>query len=320
MSVPAARLAAVTADSGTSGPGTANSGTTGPGTANPGTTGPSAAGPGPSGHRTTAPGTAGDDGWTIGAVASAVGITVRTLHHWDAVGLVRPSARSASGHRRYSAGDLARIHRVLLYRELGLPLDRIGHLLDAPRSDPGGSLREQRAQLADRITRLQGMVEGVDRLLAAIDAGALLTPEEQVSIFGQDWQPSWIGEAQERWGDTDQWAQYAERAATMTPQDWQSVADTSAALNQDLAAAVHAGLDPAGPEAAVLAERHRASIGAYFTCTHAMQVCLGRMYEADPDFTAYYERLAPGLTRWLREAIDANAVSNGVDPATATWQ
>lgn len=261
-----------------------------------------------------------DDGLTVGAAAAAVGVTVRTLHHWDRIGLVRPSGRTVAGYRLYSTGDLARIHRVLIYRELGLPLDGIGELLDAPGADPGPSLRQQRALLAERITRLQGMVEAVDRFIEAHEAGTTLTPAEQVAIFGQDWQPSWYAQAKQRWGQSEQWAQYAERAATMTADDWQQITSNTRALNDDLAAAVRAGLDPAGIEAGALAERHRAAICAYFDCTHARHVCLGRMYACDPGFTAYYEALQPGLTRWLGEAIDANAARNGIDPDSATWQ
>jgi len=268
----------------------------------------------------TAADTTEHDDLTVGAVASVVGVTVRALHHWDAVGLIRPSERTVSGYRRYSAGDVTRIRRVLIYRDLGLSLDSIGELLDAPLFDPGASLRQQRGLLVDRISRLRGMVEGVDRLIEATDAGTLLTPDEQVAIFGQDWQPSWITQAKFRWGDTDQWAQSAERASTRTPHDWQQITDSTTALNLDLAAAVRAKPAPASPEAGVLVERHRASIGAYFDCTYSMQVCLGRLYAADPDFTAYYEALEPRLTRWLRDAIDATATRHGIKPESATWQ
>lgn len=260
------------------------------------------------------------DGLMVGDAAVAVGVTVRTLHHWDAVGLVRPSGRTVAGYRLYSAGDLARIHRVLIYRELGLTLDGIGELLDAPRSDPGASLRQQRALLVERITRLQGMVEAVDRFIEAYESGTTLTPGEQVAIFGRDWRASWYAQAKQRWGDTEQWAQYAERAASMRAPDWQRITDSTTALHGDLVAAVRAGIDPASTEAGALAERHRAAMGAYFDCTHAMHVCLGRMYVGDPGFTAYYEALRPGLTQWLREAIDANAARNGIDPDTATWK
>ncbi|WP_328808621.1 MerR family transcriptional regulator [Nonomuraea montanisoli] len=262
---------------------------------------------------------AGPGGLTVGATASRVEVTVRTLHHWDAIGLVRPSGRSTSGYRLYSAADLARIHRVLIYRELGLSLDDIGALLDAPTVDMTVPLRLQRAQLLDRISRLQAMVDAVDRMIEAASAGTLLSAEEQVAIFGQRWKPSLAEGAHDRWGDTPQWAQYAERAAGMTPDDWQQIADNVVTLEHDLAAAKRAGVRPGSTEANALAERHRTSIDAYFDCTLSMQVCLGKKYAADPGFTAYYDAIEPGLTLWLRDIIDANARDRGVDPDSATW-
>ncbi len=262
---------------------------------------------------------AGPGGLTVGAAASHVEVTVRTLHHWDAIGLVRPSGRTTGGYRLYSAADVARIHRVLIYRELGLSLDDIGQLLDAPTVDMTVPLRQQRAQLLDRISRLQAMVNAVDRMIEAARAGILLSPEEQVAIFGQRWKPSLAAGARDRWGDTAQWAQYAERAAGMTPEDWQRIADNITTLEHDLAAAKRAGVRPGSAEANALAERHRASMDAYFDCTLSMQVCLGRKYAADPGFTAYYDAIEPGLTIWLRDVIDANARDRGIDPDSATW-
>jgi DNA-binding transcriptional MerR regulator len=258
-------------------------------------------------------------GLTVGAAASHAGVTVRTLHHWDAIGLVRPSQRSTAGYRLYSAADVARIHRVLIYRELGMPLENIGELLDAATIDATEPLRQQRAQLLDRIARLQGMVAAVDRMIEAADTGILLSAEEQVAIFGEQWQPSWTAEARDRWGNTPQWAQYAERAASRSAADWQEVADGVAALDRDLARAKQAGVSPGSEQANALAERHRASIGAYFDCTVSMHVCLGRKYATEPGFAAYYDGIEPGLSGWLRDIIDANARAHGVDPHTATW-
>ncbi|MEU7215581.1 MerR family transcriptional regulator [Nocardia iowensis] len=258
-------------------------------------------------------------GLTVGAVASLVGVTVRALHHWDAIGLVRPSERTNGGYRLYTAADLARIHRVLVYRELGVPLNDVGALLDAPATDATASLRRQRDQLRERVARLQQMGDALDRLIEARESGILLPAEEQVAIFGQHWQPSWVHEARDRWGDTTQWAQYAERAAGRTAEEWQQIAESVEALNADLAAAHRTEVAPGSDQANALAERHRASISTYFDCTHSMHVCLGRMYATDPGFTAFYNTVSPGLATWLREIIDANARANGIAPESATW-
>ncbi|MCX4744074.1 MerR family transcriptional regulator [Kitasatospora sp. NBC_01287] len=262
----------------------------------------------------------GPEGLTVGRVAALVGVSVKTLHHWDGIGLVRPSERTRAGYRVYSGEDVARIHRVLVYREIGFPLAEIGRILDDPAAGARDHLRRQRSQLAERISRLQHMLGAVDRMMAASNGGMRLTPEQQVEIFGADWQPAWVEEAQERWGDSAQWAQYAERAAEMEPQDWAEAAAATDALNADLAAACRAGLAPGSAAANALAERHRASVSRYFDCTHAMHVCQGRMFVEDPRFAEHYDAVAPGLARWLREVVFANALAHGVDPASATWE
>ncbi|MFD7021518.1 MerR family transcriptional regulator [Promicromonospora sukumoe] len=259
------------------------------------------------------------DGLTVGGAASVVGVTVRTLHHWDEVGLARPSQRTAGGHRLYDAADVARLHRVRLYRELGVPLGEIADLLGAAADDAEESLRRQRDQVREQIQRLERSVEALDRMIEARRSGVLLSPGDQAAIFGEQWRPEWTAQARDRWGDGEQWAQYAERAAERGPEDWRRITATVEALHADLAAACRAGVRPGSVEANDLAERHRASISTYFDCTRPMQVCLGRSYVADPGFRSFYDGLAPGLTTWLRDVIDANAREHGVDPDTAVW-
>jgi DNA-binding transcriptional MerR regulator len=257
---------------------------------------------------------------TVGRTAELVGVSVRTLHHWDAVGLVRPSGRNWSGYRLYSGEDVARIHQVLVYRELGFPLAEIAKLLDDPEVDAGRHLRRQRLELVERIAHLQTMVSSVDRMLEATTSGIRLSPAEQVEIFGTDWKPHWVDEAEDRWGETPQWAQYSERAAALTSEDWKKVAATTRALESDLADAVRAGVAPGSPEANSLAERHRTLLSTYFDCTHSMHACIARSYVEDARYADYYEPLAAGLTIWLRETIFANTQSRGTDPASAVWE
>lgn len=260
------------------------------------------------------------DGLTVGRTAALVGVSVKTLHHWDAIGLVVPGGRTPGGYREYSGEDVTRLHQVLVYRELGLPLARIGHLLDDPAAPARLTLLRQRTELLERISRLDHMVGAVDRMLEASRTGMRLSVREQADLFGTDWRPAWVEEAEERWGESPQWAQYAERAARMSPEDWQGVASTIDALTADLATARRAGVAPGSDAANALAERHRAQLSTYFDCTHSMQVCIGRRFVDEPGHAEYYDALAPGMTRWLRDVFFANAAAHGVDPASAIWE
>lgn len=259
-----------------------------------------------------------EHGLPVGESAARLGVTVRTLHHWHEIGLVAPSGRSAAGYRLYAAADLGRAQRVLAYRALGLPLDRIAALLDGA-GDLGASLREQRRQLSERAAELQGMIDGVERMIAAHDGGIALTVDQQLAAFGPDWDPAWVAEARDRWGGTAAWAEYAERAALRDEEDWRRIGEAAQRLDRDLASAFRAGVTAGDAEADALAERHRASIGAHFDCTLARQVCIARGYRDDPRLAAHYDALAPGLADWLIAIIGANAAAQGVDPATAVW-
>ena len=259
------------------------------------------------------------EGLTVGAAAGLAGVSVRTLHHWDRIGLAPPSGRTWSGYRVYDDDDIARIHRILVYRELGFPLAQIGELLDDPEADERAHLTRQRQLLTARISHLQEMVSAVDRLKEAIDMNAPLSPEDRAEIFGTDWNEEWQQEAEERWGDTPQWGQSQARTRRMSEQQWRQVKAETDELNLDLAAAKRAGVGPSSSEAAALVERHRDSIGRFYDCTHSMQVLLARMYRQDSRFADMYDSLEPGLTEWLVESVEANARAHGVDPDTATW-
>jgi transcriptional activator tipA len=254
---------------------------------------------------------------TVGAVARLVGVTIRTLHHWDEIGLVQPSARAWSGYRLYDDADIARIHRVLVYREIGMPLARIAEVLD--QETDTAHLMRQRDLLAERISRLQRMARAVEQMLGRSSMNTPLTIAEQAEIFGTDW-GEYHKEAEQSWGQTPEWAQSMARQATMTRQDWIDVRDETRALEADLVAALDAGTQPGSPEANALAERLRASIGTWFDVSYAKQVLIARGYVEGGQFFNHYEGLRKGLGPWLKAIVDANAAAHGVDPKTAQWE
>ncbi len=257
---------------------------------------------------------------TVGQVAERLGVTVRTLHHWDAEGLASPSERSGTGYRLYTQADLDRLERVVVYRELGFGLDAVRDLLDDPAVDVVAALREQSMQLEARVHRLQQLHKSVQTMIEAQERGTVLKPGLQAKVMSGDWNPEWPAQARARWGDTAQWRQYAERAASRDPVEWAELTRATEDLDRDLACAFRKGTLPGDPDANDLVERHRTLFSRYFPLTRQMQVCLGRLYESDPGFAAHYEASHPGLSSWLRRAIDAAARAHGIDPASAAWE
>ncbi|MFD7889357.1 MerR family transcriptional regulator [Streptomyces albidoflavus] len=246
--------------------------------------------------------------YTVGQVAAVAGVTVRTLHHYDAIGLLSPSGRSAAGHRRYGDGDLDRLQRVLFHRALGFALDEIAALLDDPDADPRAHLRRQHALLTDRIETLRRMADAVAAAMEAAQMGINLTPEEKFEVFEGYDPDQYADEARQRWGHTDAYRESQRRTASYTKADWQRLKDEFDALHARVAELLALGVPADAPVAMDAAEEHRRFIdGAHYPCDARMHTCLADMYVADPRFTATYEAIRPGLAQYLHDAIHANA-------------
>ena len=183
------------------------------------------------------------DAITVGAVATLTGVSVRTLHHYDHIGLVVPSVRTPAGYRGYTDGDIERLHLVLVYRSVGLPLDEIRALLDDADADVLAHLQRQHTLLLEQADRLEHTIKAVEELMNAHRAGIQLTAEEQVEIFGTTaFGEEYAAEAEQRWGDTDEWKQSQQRVSTFSKQDWLDIKAEGDALLADLAQAKRAGI------------------------------------------------------------------------------
>lgn len=248
---------------------------------------------------------------SVGEVAELTGVTIRTLHHYDAIGLLTPADRSHAGYRLYDDADLERLHEILLWRELGFSLEEVRRLLDDPAHDRLAALREQRARLVQRAARLEEVLAAVDAAIRTTEEGTTMSDEDIRTIFGSDGEvfasEEYAAEAEERWGDTKAWAQSQERTRGWGVEEWQQVKDDGDAVNARFVALLRDGVDPGAQEAAAAAEEHRAQISRFYDCPPEMHRALADMYVSDDRFTAYYERLAPGLAQYVHDAIHAAA-------------
>ena len=248
-----------------------------------------------------------DELLTVGQVAQTFGVTVRTLHHYDEVGLLSPSERSHAGYRLYTAKDLERLATIVTYRRLDLPLDEVAALL---RGDGSAleHLRRQRDAVTKKVDELTGLVAAIDARLEREMNEQPATHEDLKEVFGDGFSDEYQAEAQERWGETDAWKQSARRTQGYTKADWERIRAEGDAVNAKFVAALEAGLPADTPEAMDAAEAARAQIQTWFyDLDHEFHRGLGDMYVADPRFTKTYEDMAPGLAQYVRDAIHANA-------------
>lgn len=242
----------------------------------------------------------------VGAVAALTGVSVRTLHHYDHIGLVVPSVRTAAGYRGYTDADIERLHIALVYRSAGLPLDEIRAVLDDPDADVAAILAHQHAVLLAQASRLDDTIKAVEDLMNAHRNGIQLTAAEQAEIFGSTaFNDEYAAEAQQRWGHTDEWTQSQQRVSSLSKQDWLAIKAAGDALLADLAAAKRDGVAPDSPRARALRARHRESIDRFYDCSDEMHACLAQMYLDDARFTRYYDDVEPGLAQFVHDIITA---------------
>jgi DNA-binding transcriptional MerR regulator len=252
-------------------------------------------------------------GYTVGRVADLSGVTIRTLHHYDEIGLLSPGGRSASGYRLYEDSDLEKLRRILFYKELGFDLGEISTIIDDPRTDALGHLRRQRGLLTERIGRLSAMVDAIDYETEARTMAIRLTPEEQFEVFGEFRPEDHAEEAERRWGETDSYKESNRRVASYKKEDWQRLKAEEEEIRNRLAAAFEAGLAPEGEEAMAAAEAHRRYISRWFyECSYEMHRGLTDMYVSDERFRSNYDTHVPGLAAFIREAAHANAGRAGL--------
>lgn len=262
---------------------------------------------------------------TVGEAARYLGVSVRTLHHWDKVGLLCPRWRTMADHRLYEEADLARGQHILIYREAGMPLAEIAKVLDE-----AVTIRQQRAHLIrqkhlleQQQHKLNRMLSAVDELLALsarkdnqdmstdkqTDADKKLSTDEIKDILGDNWDPAYQDEAEQRWGNTEAWQQSQQKQQSMGKEDWQQVKEEQDRLVEALAQARAGGVEPGSEEGNAIAERHRATVAQWYDCPHARQVILARMYTQDERFAQTYR----GHADYLLQLVEKNAQQHGVD-------
>jgi len=216
--------------------------------------------------------------WRVGELAAATGLTVRALHHFDEIGLVRPADRSPAGHRRYTGADVRRLYRVVALRQLGVPLAEIGEALDGGVDDVEHAARAQLTQVDDHLVRLRDLRHRLRALLSAraeageptIDqlletmeammAASYFTPDQLARLRERHreagdggfarWQARWAELVAEVRSHLDEGRDPADPAVQETAREWAALMDRMTGGDRGILSAMYASIDGKGPEAA----------------------------------------------------------------------
>jgi DNA-binding transcriptional MerR regulator len=234
--------------------------------------------------------------YTVGALAEASGLTVRTLHHWDEIGLLRPAERSAAGHRRYSAEDVRRLYRIVALRKLGLSLDDIGAALEQAgpdlRAAVAAHLERVEAELGrarDLRRRLKGILDAFDRL-GGPSTDQMIDAIEVMSMSEQYYTPEQLEQLEaRRHALGDEYIEQSQR-------DWADLIEEADALRV-------AGEDPAGPRMQAIAARWRELLEAFTGGDPGIKASLNRMYAEEGPEKASRGAVSPELMEYVGRAF-----------------
>ena len=248
--------------------------------------------------------------WTIGETARLAKVSVRTLHHYDQLGILMPSARTDAGYRLYELEDIERLHRVMVFRELGFSLDEIGRIVTDPDFDRTEALRAQRTLLSEKARRTEAMLEAIDAALAAAEGGTEMSDQERTEMFGElfdGFDPAeYQDEVQERWGETDAYKQSAARTKRYTKADWEQIKAEGDANTAEFMRLLDAGVPADSPEAfAAAAEKHAQLEKWFYDAPLEMFSNLSDMWVNDPRFRKNIDKPREGLAEYERAAVKA---------------
>lgn len=254
----------------------------------------------------------GDEGlemksYTVSQLARMSGVSVRTLHHYDAIGLLKPAFTGENRYRYYCEEELLRLQQVLIHRELDIPLSEIRAILDARDFDRLATLQRQRERLEEQAARYAGMVRTIDRTIARLKGERAMTdaelyagvvsPEKQAEY--ETWLVKRYGPEMKGHIETGR-----EKMTDMTDAERNASMKELEAIESDLADAMRQGAPPQATDVDALIERHRAWVASSWGSEATPQAYAGLadVYE-HPDFRNRYESIEPGFAEYLMTAM-----------------
>ncbi|MGZ3375278.1 MAG: MerR family transcriptional regulator [Phenylobacterium sp.] len=250
-------------------------------------------------------------GHTVKQVAKLSGVSVRTLHHYDEIGLLKPASVGANGYRYYGREELLRLQQILFHRELGFSLEEIGRTLDAKGFDKVAALRAHRLKLEAETRRYRRLVRTIDETLATLEGEATMADKAMYRGFDPEKQAEYEKELVEK-GGAEMQARIDEAKAGMkdwTQSDYDAMQAEADAIEAGMAKALVDGLPADSAAVTALMRRQHAWVSKGWNRTAPAQalIGLGQMYVDDPRFRERYDGRQAGLAEYMAAAMKSFA-------------
>ncbi|MES2223925.1 MAG: MerR family transcriptional regulator [Patescibacteria group bacterium] len=239
--------------------------------------------------------------YTVQQLSTLAGVSVRTLHYYNEIGLLEPAFVKNNGYRFYEEKELLKLQQILFFRELDFTLEDIKEILSSPKFDMKKVLEDQRGLIELKKKRLVGLIKTIDKTINKLNKKTIMNDKELYDNFDTKELDEYAKEAKERWGNTKAYKESQERFKKMSKAQLAKIKEEGEALNTEIAANMSKGAK--SKEVQVLIARHFNALRNFYEPSLEMYRGLGEMYVADPRFTAYYEKYAKGLAEFMRDAM-----------------
>jgi DNA-binding transcriptional MerR regulator len=243
--------------------------------------------------------------YTVKEVARMSGVSVRTLHYYDEIGLLRPAFYGENGYRYYENEQLLRLQQIMFFRELDFKLDEIQTILDHDAFNQIEALQSQRHLLEEKINRLQKLIQTIDRTVAHLKGEINMQNEEMYYGFDKAKQDQYIKELRERYGSCVEGRikESQQRMKNWKKEDYSEVKSIINQIHRYLTSALHQGMPVESKEVQAIIQRHFEWINRFYTADKEFYQGLGNMYVEHPDFRKLYDSYHPKLAEYMRAAM-----------------
>jgi DNA-binding transcriptional MerR regulator len=243
--------------------------------------------------------------YTVRDVARLSGVSVRTLHFYDEIGLLKPAFVGDNGYRYYEQGELLRLQQILFYRELGMPLNDIQAIITRPDFDQLAALHRHREQLTAQMGRMHALIDTLDRTIDHLQGERDVTADELYQGFAPARQADYEREIVERYGESAQRHidESKQQMKGWTKADYAAVKQEIDRLHEAFTAAIAAGRPSDSPDVQALVHQHYQWVSRFWTPDRDAYIGLGQMYTDHPDFRKMYDSHHPQLAAYLAEAM-----------------
>jgi DNA-binding transcriptional MerR regulator len=249
--------------------------------------------------------------YTVKQLAGLAGVSIRTLHYYDEIDLLKPSSVGENGYRYYDEAAVLILQQILFFRELDLSLDEIRAIIGSDDFEVLSTLESHRQAMTAKVGRLNALLTTIDMTIQHLKGQIKMTDKQLFTAFSDEKQKQYEEEIRQKYGDTDAYKQSVKRWGSYTDEQKQQILAEAGEVYKDLVANMDKGFD--SDEVQAIIARWEQNLHWFYDPTPEILMGLAQMYNSHPDFIANFSKIHPELPAFLQQAIEYYCIEILID-------